>query len=182
MNIESGGYMKNKTDKKIPISNYVKLVLGIIVTIAIVLIIRNGYLNSVNYELSQSIISETLISEINQEEVYNYIRENENSILYVGVVSNEECREFETEFNTVIKDKMLEDKITYLNISSAKNKSKFIKEFNKFYGTKLLGYPSLIIFEEGEVKDILTVKTGKILNIDKVVEFLNNNKDQVDYD
>ena len=33
----------------------------------------------------------------------------------------------------------------------------------------------MIIFEEGTVKDTLTVKTGKGLNIKKVEEFLNKN-------
>lgn len=40
----------------------------------------------------------------------------------------------------------------------------------------LLGYPSIIIFEEGKVKAILTVKTGKSLSIDDVEKFLDSNK------
>ena len=50
-----------------------------------------------------------------------------------------------------------------------------IKEFNKFYDAELKGYPSLIIFEEGEVKATLTVKTGKQLNVEDVVKFLDEN-------
>lgn len=167
--------MKKKNNIKIPFSNYLILVLVILVTVFVALLFRNWYISGRDYELTIPIISETLISEINTDEVYNYIRENENAILYIGVVSNEECRNFEKEFNEVIKERALEDTITYLNISKEKSKSKFIKEFNKFYGAKLAGYPSLIIFEEGEVKATLTVDTGKSLDMEKAIEFLDKN-------
>lgn len=167
--------MKKKDNKKIPFSNYLILILVVCVTVFTTFLFRNWYVSGRDYELNIPIISETLISEINTEEVYNYIRENENAILYVGVVSNSECRNFETEFNKVIKERMLEDTITYLNISNVKSKSKFIKEFNKFYGADLKGYPSLIIFEEGEVKATLTVKTGKSLKVEDVIKFLDEN-------
>lgn len=161
--------------KNIPINNYIKLVLAVVVTVFIAFLLRNWYISSRDYELNIPIIAETLISKINTDEVYNYIRENENTILYMGVVNDSSCREFEKEFNQVIRDKNLGDVITYLDITKAGNKQKFIKEFNKFYGTNLLGYPSLIIFEEGEVKATLTVKVGKKLDINKAIEFLDNN-------
>lgn len=167
--------MSKKVNKKIPFSNYVKVILVVVLVIFASLIFRNWYINSVNYELNMPIITETLLNEINADEVYNYVRENENVILYVGVVSDENCRSFEREFNEVISERYLEDTITYLNISKVKSKSKFIKEFNKFYGAELLGYPSLIIFEEGEIKATLTVKTGKELKIEDALQFLDEN-------
>lgn len=167
--------ISKKESKKVPFSNYVKVILVVVLVIFALLIFRNWYINSVNYELNMPIITETLLSEINTDEVYNYVRENENVILYVGVVSDENCRNFEKEFNEVISERSLEDTITYLNISKVKSKSKFIKEFNKFYGADINGYPSLIIFEEGEIKATLTVKTGKELKIEDAVEFLDKN-------
>lgn len=167
--------MSKKESKKIPFSNYVKVGLVVVLVIFGSLVLRNWYIGGVNYELNMPIITETLISEINTDEVYNYVRENENTILYMGVVSDENCRSLEREFNEVITSRSLEDTITYLNISKVKNKSKFIKEFNKFYGAELKGYPSLIIFEEGEVKATLTVKTGKQLMLEDVVKFLDEN-------
>lgn len=165
----------SKKEQKIPFGNYIKVILVVILVVFLSFLFRNWYISSVNYELNIPIIKETLISEINTDEVYNYIRENENAILYMGVVSSSECRNFEKEFNEVIKNRYLEDTITYLNISKVKNKSKFIKEFNKFYDTNLKGYPSLVIFEEGEIKATLTVKTGKELKIDDVNKFLDDN-------
>jgi len=167
--------MSKKESVKIPVSNYVKVGLVVAIVVFVSLMVRNWYISSVNYELNMPIITETLISEINTDEVYNYVRENENTILYIGVVSDENCRNFETDFNEVIKSRSLEDTITYLNISKVKSKSKFIKEFNKFYDAKLVGYPSIIIFEEGEVKATLTVKTGKELKVEDAIKFLDDN-------
>ena len=165
----------SKKNKKIPFSNYVKVILVIFGIVFVTFLFRNWYINSINYELNIPIITETLVSEINADEVYNYVRENENTILYIGVVSDTECRNFEKEFNEVIRKRYLEDTITYLNITKVKNKGKFIKEFNKFYNSNLKGYPSLVIFEEGEVKATLTVQNGKELKIENAVRFLDEN-------
>lgn len=167
--------IKNNSSKDISIMNYVKLAIVFLITIFVVFLMRNWYISGRNYELNIPIIRDTLISEINTDEVYNYIRENENAILYIGVVDDENCRSFEKEFNLIISDKKLEDTITYLNITKSNNKKKFIQEFNKFYDTNLLGYPSLVIFEEGEVKTVLTVKNGKSLDINNVIDFLDSN-------
>lgn len=166
---------RSSSKKKVPVSNYLILALSVFATVFIAFLLRNWYISGREYELNIPIIRDTLISEINTDEVYNYVRENENAILYMGVVSNEECRNFEKEFNDVIRDKSLEDTITYLNITKVSSKKKFINEFNKFYDTNLLGYPSIIIFEEGEVKATLTVKTGKELNIEDAIKFLDDN-------
>ena len=61
------------------------------------------------------------------------------------------CRTLEKEFGLLIKEKSLENSITYLNIGNEKKKASFLKDFNKFYNTKALGYPSLIYFYEGKV-------------------------------
>lgn len=166
---------QNSNKKKIPISNYVKLILAVVVTIFIAFLLRNWYISGRDYELNIPIIKETLISEINTDEVYNYIRENENAVLYIGVVSDEACRNFEKDFNEVIRARGLEDTITYLNITKTSNKKKFINEFNKFYDTNLLGYPSIVIFREGEVEATLTVKTGKELDVNDAIKFLDDN-------
>lgn len=172
--------MKKQSKKNIPVNNYIKLGIIVVVTIFAVVVLRNWYVGKTNYELNIPIIKDTLVNEVNTDEIYNYIRENENAILYVGVVSNKNCRSFEQEFNQVIVDRNLQYTITYLNISKTSSKSKFIKEFNKFYDTNILGYPSLVIFEEGSVKDIITVKTGKDLNIDDVINFLDYNDVEAD--
>lgn len=166
---------KNTKDKTIPVGNYIKLALVIFVTLFVVLLFRNWYVSKINYELNIPIIRDSLLNEVNADEVYSYVRENENAVLYICVVNDEKCRQFETEFNKIIINRKLENVITYLNITKTNNKSSFIKEFNKFYDTNLLGYPSIVIFGEGEVKSTITVKTGKELEINNVIKFLDSN-------
>ncbi len=176
--------MKRKTKSKMKkekdyVGGYIKVILLFIVTIFIILLLRNWYLSGVNYQLNTPIIGDVLVREINTEEVYNYIRENENAILYVGVVHDENCRKLEEKFKSVIEEKGLENSITYLNLTKESNVEKFVEEFNKFYNTNLLGYPSLIVFENGKVKDLLTVKVGEELTKEEVVEFLDNHQTQL---
>ena len=166
--------MKNKTSR-IPIANYIQLFIIIAVTLVGVFIFRNVYLKDRLYEESTPLIRNYIISEINSNEIYNYVRENGELIIYVCTSDNKTCRDFEKEFGPYLKDKGLERKITYLNLKSLKKKSSFIKEFNKFYDTKLLGYPSIIIFEEGKVKDILTVKADSELSFEKLKDFFKKN-------
>lgn len=168
--------MSKKDNKKsIPFKNYVKLALIIILVVLVSFLFRNWYIGRINYELNIPVITDTLIRKVNTDEVYNYIHENENAIIYVGVASDENCRSFEKEFNNIIKERSLEDKITYLNITAVKDKMAFIDEFNKTYDISLKGYPSIIVFNEGKVKDIITVQVGYDLNIDDVNKFLDKN-------
>ena len=161
--------------KVIPFSNYIKLSLIVVLTIIGAFICRNLYVSNINYQKSISIIRDVLVSEINSSEVYNYIRENDNAVLYIGVVYDDSCRSLEKELKAVITEQKLENTITYLNITDNKKKSSFIKEFNKFYGIKLLGYPSFVYFEDGKVKDLITVKTGNNLKISEIEDFINRN-------
>lgn len=172
--------IKKKDSKKL-IAGYIKLGLIFAVTIFLVLLLRTWYLNRVNYELSVPIIKETLTQEINSNEIYNYIRENEDSILYMGVVTDQDCRSFEVTLNEIIKDRYLENTITYLKLTEDENIQKFIKEFNKFYDANLKEYPAIIVFEDGKVKDILEANKNKLTK-DDVVKFLeNNNIASMDY-
>lgn len=171
---------KNKSNnKKNYVGGYIKVILIFVVTIFVILLLRNWYLSGVNYQLNTPIIGNVLVQEINTEEVYNYIRENENAILYVGVVNDQNCRKFEEEFQNVVTERQLENSITYLNLTKESNVTKFIKEFNKFYDTDLLGYPSLVIFQDGKVLDVLTVSTGGTLSKEKAIEFLDRHQKRI---
>ena len=170
---------KKSSNQKNYIGGYIKIILIFVVTIFAILLLRNWYLSGVNYQLNTPIIGNVLIRKINTEEVYNYIRENENAILYVGVVNDSNCRKFEEDFQNVVKERHLENSITYLNLTKESNVTKFLKEFNKFYDTDLLGYPSLIVFEDGKVIDALTVSTGGTLSKEKAIEFLDKYQDVV---
>jgi len=167
--------MSNKEEKKITVGNYIKLGLIILVTVLIALFLRNSYISNQEYENGIPVIRDIVTSEINSNEVYHYIRENENVVLYIGVSDDSNCRNLETELKDVITKRGLENAITYLNLTNNKKKSSFIKEFNKFYDTKVLGYPSFVLINDGKVIDIVSVKTGSKLGVDRVINFLERN-------
>lgn len=159
--------------KKIPLSNYFKLGIIVVAVVVLAFVCRHWYINKTNYELNIPIINKTLINEVNSDEVYNYILENENSVIYMGVASDIVCRNFEEKFDDVIVDMNLTDKITYLNISEVKDKNVFIREFNNYFKSSVNTYPCIIVFREGEVKDIITISSET--NMNEVIDFLNNN-------
>ena len=171
---------RNKKTKWL-ITGYLKLILIFAATIFIVLLLRNWHLTRVDYQLNVPIIKETLSQEVHSNEIYNYIRENENSIIYIGVVTDQKCRDFELLLNEVIKERSLENTITYLNLTDENNVKKFLKEFNKFYDSDLTGYPSIVIFEDGRVKDVLVTEKAKLTKED-ATQFLDSNQvTSVDY-
>lgn len=162
-----------KEKNKISIGNYFKVFAVSLVVIFVSFLLRSWYINDRNYELNIPVITKTLLSEINTEEVYNYVHENEDTILYLGVANDINCRNFEKEFNKVIKERYLEDTITYLNLTKEVNRSKFIDDFNNFYNINLSGYPSIVIFKDGEVKATLDIESD--FDINKVILFLDEN-------
>ena len=167
--------MVKKKENKIPVSNYIKLSLIIILTLTACFLLRNNYLSNQEYENGIPIIRSVVTSEINSNEVYHYVRENLSTVLYVGVANSSSCRKLEEDLKTVITERNLGNVVTYLNLTSTKNRSSFIKEFNKFYETKLLGYPSFVLIENGKVVDFITVKEGNDLDINRVINFLERN-------
>ena len=165
---------KKEKLKEIPLGNYVKLFIIIVLTVIITLFIRIKYIEREDYNLNNPVIRDVIVNEINSNEVYNYVRENDDVILYIGVADSKNCRRLEENIKTVIADKNLSEVITYLNITNETKKASFIKEFNKFYDTKVLGYPSFVVFKDGKVEAILTTKTGKDLKLEDVVNFFDN--------
>ena len=79
--------------------NYIKLFLIILVFVLGVFLLRNFYLNKVDYDNSIPVIRDYINKEINSKEIYNYIREDNDAIIYVGVSGNKLCRSYEEELN-----------------------------------------------------------------------------------
>ncbi len=156
-------------------SGYVKLFCLLLVTVFVVLVLRKWYLDQQNYELKTSVISETLVQEINTKEIYNYVRENPDAVIYVGLVSDSDCRTFELDFNAIIRKRDLQDTITYLNLEKARDARSFFKEFNKFYDADLERYPAIVVFQNGVVSDILEVPLGEEYQSSIIEAFLDRN-------
>ena len=164
----------HQEERKNLVFGYIKIIFLFLLTGFAILLVRNWYVTRVNYQLSIPIIKETLIQEVNGDEIYNYVRANENVVIYMGVVTDQKCREFEEMFNEIITEKNLETTITYLNLTEEKKVKNFLKEFNKFYDSRLNSYPALIVFEDGQIKNTLSQENSKLTN-QEVITFLEEN-------
>lgn len=168
--------IEKNTDSSNLFYGYVKLIVLFVATILLVLFIRNLYLNKVNYKLNVPVISETLHQEINQNEIYNFVRENPNAVIYICAVQDDSCRIFELDFNRIIQKRKLEDEIVYLNLGETSKSASFFKEFNKFYSSSLEKYPSILVFENGKVVDIFKVPGKEQYSSQEVEEFLDQHQ------
>lgn len=164
--------MEKKENTKSLVINYFKVILLYTLVVIIVLILRDSYIKNKNYELNIPVISKTITQELNKKELDNYIRENEVTVIYIGVANDDNCRKLEKNFNKIIKKKNLENTIKYLNITDIANKKEYIKDFNQKYNSNLKTYPAVVIFKNSNVVDIIN---GKDITSKEIGTFLERN-------
>ena len=92
--------------------------------------------------------------------------------------SNMTCRNFEKDFKKIVKSKDLQEAIIYLNLSNL-DQEKFVQDFNKKYPHRIKlknAYPALVVFEEGEIINLLQGKVDEKLTIIKTKQFIEIHK------
>ncbi len=172
---------KKKQDKKKLLKNYIYLFVIVAITLLVVFLLRNWYLARKEYELNIPIIRSSLLHEINENELINYVNENLDTTIYMCTASDDKCRNFELEFKDLIKEKKLESVITYLNLSALDTNEKiidFFKYFNEtFQYEKIVNtYPALIKFEGGQIVNVANGTEKKDLDINQARYFIESNK------
>ncbi|MEG1495117.1 MAG: DUF6568 family protein [Bacilli bacterium] len=171
---------KSKKISKDTIIKYLELLVILIVTVVVIIGIKTWYHNDQEYKKGIPVIEGTL-SEIKYEELDNYLLESASSntiVFYIGVASDSNCRKFERDFKKYIKEQGLEEKITYLNLSNAKDINLVIKEINDKYKFKdaVFKYPALVLFKNGKIESTISGKENSYLNIEEAKEFLTTYK------
>ena len=91
--------------------------------------------------------------------------------------NEKKCRKFEKDFNDYIKENNLNDSIVYLNLGYDYDENNILEKMYEKYKhpdlvKKLYDYPTLFIFSNGNIVDILSSSTGYNVTIDKVDNFL----------
>lgn len=168
---------KKINNKKIPTKNYI--IVGAIFALSFILIILGAkwYKNYQEYQLTIPVISGH-INEVSNNEIDNYLLENNDTIIYVGTSDDSNCRALETDLKDFIKKHNLRDKMVYLNLSKIDNKDYFIKQFNKKYASnkKIDQYPAIIIIKGGKILDIASKSNNQKLSIDDIEQLLEENE------
>jgi len=97
--------------RKIKSSNYIKLAIIFIFVILAVLGFRNLYLSRQTNDLNTPIIRDVISKELMSNEIENYLKENEDALIYVGISSDIKNRNVEKRLKKYIKNNDIKDKI-----------------------------------------------------------------------
>lgn len=165
-------------EKKIKLKNYFILFAICVATFLIFLYILSWYKQYNDTKLSIPVISEVL-STVEYKELDNVLRERDFLILYTCTTSESKCRSFESKFKKYVIEEDLADNIMYFNLGQYKEENNILnKMYLKYKADKLLkklnDYPSLLIFNQGKIVDILSPSENENVSIASVKNFLRN--------
>ena len=163
--------------KKIPMKNYIILMLLFIITFLLTFYLYRWYVVYSTYQDNIPVIKDSL-TELTEEEMEHYIDENPISTVYICTANDSSCRNFEKNFKKIIEKNSLKEYIIYVRLTDD-NKDEFINRFNSNHPYKksaLTKYPAIILFEDGEVSDILQETDNEKLSISDVKSFIKRNK------
>lgn len=153
----------------IKIKNYIILGTIFIVTLLIVILLRNWYISYRDYELTIPVLKDKL-NEVTVAELDTYLIENTDAIIYIEVSEDENSREVAEDLYEVVKERGLVERVVYLNISSVEDKERFFKDFSDKYMLEgsLKNYPALVLFYEGKVEKYVSKTESQNLNIGNI--------------
>ncbi len=160
--------------RDVPFKNYIKYGIIIIITIVLCTITFIIYNNHKKYENDLPLLRNK-VSEINIDDVDNYIDENEVVLLYFGSVKDENSEKIEKEIIKMIDEEKID--FVYVNITNLKNKNDYFKSFNNKYSTgkKIDNYPAFVYIKNKEIIDVIQ-RDDRYLEIEEVSMFIDNNE------
>lgn len=166
------------TNRKVSFSNYVIMLSIVIVLVFGVFLLRNIYLTREDNKLNELVLEDVLTNKLMINEVYNYIDENPDTIMYVGVGRDEVSRKFEKSIKKYIVKNELNNEIIYLNLFE-EEVSDFFSDFNKKYkfSENIEFYPLVISFKDGEVNKVLQRDISKENFVKFIIEVRNEEND-----
>ena len=168
--------MSTKDEKKIPTKNYFVLAIIIIVTLIATLYVFSWFKQYNNTKVTTPIITETL-REVEYDNLTTVLQERDVLIMYTCTTNEKVCRSFENKFSSYVKKNNLTEDIIYLNLGYDSDENSLLQKVYDKYKSKDLvkkvhKYPTLLIFNEGKIVDVLSSNGKKELTIKHVKEFL----------
>lgn len=172
---------KKEELRKIPIKNYIIIIVIFIVSISFAMFLRNWYNSYQDYQKTIPVLN-GVVSEVRYNEIDNYIVDNQNVIIYIGVATDDNCRKLEKGLKKIIEKRHLKEKIVYFNITDVSDKELLLKEFNDKYALedKIYTYPAIILIENGKVVDFKSKNASQDLLISDVEQLFDEYEVQGD--
>lgn len=161
----------SKKMEEFKLSNVFKLVFICAVTMLAVFVLRGWYLKAIELEQNTPILLDVLTHQIKSNELYNYVRDADTTVVYMCSSVDKSCRDFEKSFKVLIQKKSLEEDIVYLDLKDVSDVSKFFSDVfsNYAYDSHINQYPVMIYFKDATIFKVLG---GSDVTLRKVEEFL----------
>ena len=161
--------------KEVKTKNYFVLLLIIISTIIISLYLFSWYRQYDNNKINKPVITDILM-EVKYNNLSNILQERDFLVVYMCTTSEKKCRSFESKFKDYITTNNLNDDIVYLNLGFKNDENDYCnKIYNKYKSNDLVKkvnkYPTLLIFKNGKIIDMLSSDDSK-LTINEIEQFL----------
>ena len=163
--------------RKIPRKNYV--ILGVVILVSL-LIVYYLYMWFTAYKSTKEreVILDKYMTVINYNELDDYLVENPDGIIYVGILNDEDITKFEKKFKNSIKNNKINKEVLYLNITDELNSGKKISEMKDKYTVNyanITDVPNIMVFEDGKIKTIYSIRDNGY-DVQKVEKFINDIK------
>ena len=138
-----------KFDKKIPVRNYLIVLVVSIIVIILVLYLRAFYLSYDTYKQSGSYFAYQRINEITKDDFDFIISEATDNILFVGY-NSKDMYKVEKKLYKELKRANLLDKLLYWNVNDYLKNNKYIDILrSKYTNVEINEAPSIIIIKSG---------------------------------
>ena len=148
--------MNKKNKREIPIRNYIKLGIILLISILALFYLYLWYKTYEENRLNTPII-DNYLSIINYNELDDYLAENKNATIYLSKLNDNNIRNFEKKFKIIIQDNALKNKILYLNLTNELNKNDEIPITNN-YTINENNLPIIVIIENSQIKNTYNIK------------------------
>ena len=168
--------MPNKKEKEVPAKNYLFLTIIIVITLLAFVYLFSWFKQYNESKVNTPIITSTL-REVEYNNLDTVLKERDVLVMYMCTTDETVCRSFEKKFVTYIKDNNLTEDIIYLNLGYNTDENNLLnKVYNEYKSDSLVKkvyeYPTLLIFNNGKIVDVLSSNGKDKLTIDDVDMFL----------
>lgn len=163
-------------ERKIPLKNYIILLVIAVLFVFLVFYMRNWYNTTKVYYNGGSFVLD-VSTKINQEELNNFALENPNFILYVSYGFNDDIKKFEKEMKKTIVKKNINN-IVYLDASGIDTKmfndyliKNFISNKTEVKNVKKDSNVSIYVFNNGNISHVVNKADERGAdNVEKLLE------------
>lgn len=160
--------------KKISIGNYIKVFILCVVTVFVVLLLANVYVDKRQYERANEDVM-SFLDTIKYDEMDEYLIENASGFIYISSSSDATLDSFELKLKTFILENELEEDFAYFD-SNHESVNIYDKLKTSYYNDSLskdtkLDAANLFAVHNGKVLAVLAINSDTV-SIEDVMEFV----------